>query len=250
MLARCVSTMLLRNNGSGTSNRDPSVVIHNDSRRRRDEKNCASQAPRYETETKAHILHTFGQEHNNKNTIYMHFQNQVKIKRTFCRHILFKQTYIAQELGSKYKPVLEQCATPLVHCWHHRGQIVVVRAIKRIVAVAEQQRMVMAAQQRLGAPVSGHCTTRTSCSPASWSTDDPLNFTVSVCVGTLRELICIVQNLCNVEIYNCAGCRQRASGRCSPLSSLTRDPKSSHSVSKQQQRTTCNLIQIALHTFC
>ena len=38
MLARCVSTMLLRNHGSGTSNRDPSVVIHNDSRRRRDEK--------------------------------------------------------------------------------------------------------------------------------------------------------------------------------------------------------------------
>ena len=108
----------------------------------------------------------------------MHFQIQVKIKRTFCRHILFKQTYIAQELGSKYKPVLEQCATPLVHCWHHRGQIVVVRAIKRIVAVAEQPRMVLAAQQRLGAPVSGHCTTRTSSSPASWSTDDPLNFTL------------------------------------------------------------------------
>ena len=59
-----MSTMLLCNNGSGTSNRGPSVVIHNDSRRRRDEKNCASQAPRYETETKAHILHTFGPEHN------------------------------------------------------------------------------------------------------------------------------------------------------------------------------------------
>lgn len=110
--------------------------------------------------------------------------------------------------------------------------------------------MVLAAQQRLGAPVSGHCTTRNSSSPASWSTDDPLNFTLSLCVGTLRELICIVQNLCNVEIYNCAGCRQRASGRCSPLSSLTRAPKSSHSVSKQQQRTTCNFIGIALHTFC
>ena len=42
------------------------------------------------------ILHTLGQEHNNKNTIYMHFQIQVKIKRTFAdiyhssRHKLFK----------------------------------------------------------------------------------------------------------------------------------------------------------------
>ena len=93
MLARCVSTMLLCNNGSGTSNRGPSVVIHNDSRRRRDEKNCASQAPRYETETKAHVLHTFGQEHNNKNTIYMHFQNPVKIKNILQAYIVQADIY-------------------------------------------------------------------------------------------------------------------------------------------------------------